>query len=258
MLDDIAKSARKNRKPFGGLQLILVGDFMQLPPIPEEGSENQYKFCFQSPKWEAAGLMKADGGTVQLEEVMRQKNDRAFIDILNEVRRGRVSKASIAALNACLVTTKMLPTDGIVPTKLHCHNKGADQDNSSKLAALPGETYSLTATDVWKVLPQSAAAKKKLQEAVVKSAPDVIELKVNAQVMLLRNSREKSVTGKSSLVNGSQGIVVRFEGVVPVVRFDTGRTMAVRPVDYEQIDPVDGGHIIRSQIPLKLAWLVHC
>ena len=69
LLDDIAKAAKGNKDPFGGVQLILVGDFLQLPPIINPGPEgtegDTRKFCFQTHTWRAAGLSKADGGTVQ-------------------------------------------------------------------------------------------------------------------------------------------------------------------------------------------------
>ena len=265
LLDDIARAAKRSHAPFGGIQLIVVGDFLQLPPILNpvpNGPEDYRRFCFQSTRWKEAGLSKSDGGTAQLEEVIRQKHDRPFINVLNEIRKGRMGQDTIDILNACLVDRKELPSDGITPTQLYCFNKDVDDENKKNLAKLPGNIYSLTATDVWKDKPSTAAAQKLLVDAIGKQAPQSIELKVGAQVMLLRNSREKNEnksSGKLDLVNGSRGVVLRFEevsktGVVPIVRFDNGKVTAIRPVEYEQLDALTGSHIIRNQVPLKLAW----
>ena len=265
LLDDIAKAAKGNKDPFGGVQLILVGDFLQLPPIINPGPEgtegDTRKFCFQTHTWRAAGLSKADGGTVQLEEVIRQKHDRPFVNVLNEIRKGRISRDTIDVLNKCLLEKKKLPTDGITPTQLYCYNTDVDFENKKNLDKLPGDVFTLTANDVWKDKPPTALAQKALVDTITKSAPLTIELKVGAQVMLLRNSREKGDDSKLGLVNGSRGVVVRFEagprtGIVPVVRFDNGKVTAIRPVEYEQIDSLTGCHIVRSQVPLKLAWYV--
>lgn len=265
LLDDIARAAKRSHAPFGGIQLIVVGDFLQLPPIlnpTPDGAEDIRRFCFQSNRWREAGLSKSDGGTAQLEEVIRQKHDRPFINILNEIRKGRISQDTIDILNSCLVEKKELPSDGITPTQLYCFNIDVDDENKKNLAKLPGDIYLLTAIDVWKDKPLTPTAQKALIDSVSKQAPQSIELKIGAQVMLLRNSRDKNddnFSGKFGLVNGSRGVVVRFEGgaktgIVPVVRFDNGKVTHVRPVEYEHLDALTGCHIIRNQVPLKLAW----
>ena len=195
LLDDIARAAKRSHAPFGGIQLIVVGDFLQLPPILNpvpNGPEDYRRFCFQSTRWKEAGLSKSDGGTAQLEEVIRQKHDRPFINVLNEIRKGRMGQDTIDILNACLVDRKELPSDGITPTQLYCFNKDVDDENKKNLAKLPGNIYSLTATDVWKDKPSTAAAQKLLVDAISKQAPQSIELKVGAQVMLLRPGKAAS------------------------------------------------------------------
>jgi ATP-dependent DNA helicase PIF1 len=101
LLNQIAIDVKKSRLPFGGIQLILSGDFMQLSPVMEriaktEGDLNvvTHKYCFQTDAWREAGLLKSQGGTIQLEEAIRQKGDTEFISILNEVRRGIRSQES--------------------------------------------------------------------------------------------------------------------------------------------------------------------
>ena len=259
LLNEIAKHVKKDKSPFGGIQLILSGDFMQLSPVMERivktvGEVNgaPSKYCFQTSAWREAGLLKPQGGTIQLEEVIRQKGDADFISILNEVRRGRISQESLDKLNACTVVRKGRPKDGIIPTKLFCYNTDADSENSKKLAELPGPVVSITAIDTWKVEPKAIGGRKSMIDSISKIASPSIDLKMGAQVMLLRNYLDGS--SKAGLVNGSKGVIVGLRGGLPTVLFENGETEIVRPVEYENIDVVSVGHLKRRQIPLRLAW----
>ena len=259
LLDEIARHVKKVQSPFGGIQLILSGDFMQLSPVMEKIVKTVVevgcapsKYCFQTSAWRKAGLSKPQGGTIQLEEVIRQKGDTDFIGILNEVRRGRISLESLDKLNACTIGRKERPKDGIIPTKLFCYNIDADSENSKKLAELPGPVVSTAAIDTWKVEPNAAAVRKSMIDSISKIASPSIDLKMGAQVMLLRNYIDGS--GKAGLVNGSKGVIVRLSGGLPTVLFENGETEIIRPVEYENIDVLNGGHLKRRQIPLKLAW----
>lgn len=258
LLNKIAKDVKKSQLPFGGIQLILSGDFMQLSPVMERIAKTEvdvnvvpHKYCFQTNAWREAGLLKSQGGTIQLEEAIRQKGDMEFISILNEVRRGRISQKSLDRLNVCTVSRKERPTDGIIPTKLFCYNVEADNENSKKLAELPGPVISVTAIDDWKVEPKAIAAQQSMIDSMSKIAAPSIDLKMGAQVMLLRNC----VTGsrKLGLVNGSKGVIVGMSRGFPTVLFENGDRETVRPVDYE-VDIKNVGRLTRSQIPLKLAW----
>lgn len=256
LLDEIARKVKKNKNPFGGIQLILSGDFMQLSPIPEKGlkiEEETIKYCFQSPQWRDAGLLKSHGGTIQLEEVLRQKDDSAFVDILNEVRKGQISQKSLTKLNQCVVGTKAKPTAGVVPTKIFCYNRDVDRENSKKLAELPGNVVSATAIDIWTIRAKSTAAERTIIDSMDKVAPPSIDLKIGAQVMLLRN-QNKGDESATRLVNGSRGVITGMKGHIPTVMFDTGETISVKPVEYEYIDPLGSRLFVRKQIPLKLAW----
>lgn len=259
LLDEVSRAARNIQAPFGGLQIILMGDFMQLPPILDKGlapdpDQAQRKFCFQSGIWDDAGLSKRDDGTVLLEEVIRQKDDLAFVNILNEIRKGQISCDTMTLLNTCLVSVKELPSDGIIPTKLYCYNKDVDAENTRKLAELDGEMRSVSAIDSWRKTPSTAVLKKSILESISKSVPVSLELKVGAQVILLRNA-EKKAPGKSGLVNGSRGVVMGFDSDgLPKVRFDSGEVQIVPRVEHELVGLGGDGEVIRKQIPLKLAW----
>lgn len=278
LLDVLAQRVRGIECPFGGLQLIIVGDFLQLPPVSastSNGFEN-VRFCFQSSVWEAAGL-NTEGGMVDLNTVVRQNEDDNFVDMLNSLRRGITTPALLQELEKCVVGRKPLPNDGIVPTKLYCTNKDVDRENQQRLADLKEDDIKIEAVNVENFKNMTQRAQKSLRELADKRVPPTITLKRGAQVMLLRNKMDfnwKSRSekwasidqmgskGEKGLVNGSRGVVVGFTGskqdggLIPLVRFDCGKVIAVGRTEYEIFDPEGGGCIVRSQIPLKLAWAV--
>lgn len=110
-MEEVARIIRKNHAPFGGIQVILCGDFFQLPPVFSEGEK---KYCFEAVSWN-----KVISKCVELKTVFRQK-DQSFVQLLNEVRTGHISKASWDKLQECC--TRELPHDGIEPTRL-CKKK---------------------------------------------------------------------------------------------------------------------------------------
>jgi ATP-dependent DNA helicase PIF1 len=265
LLDEIARKVFDNDMPFGGMQLIVVGDFMQLPPVQRNESK---QFCFQSHVWEASGLSLING-RVHLNQVERQK-DTTFVKYLNEVRIGRISQGFINELEKCLVQNKPRPADGIYPTKLYAINKEVDQENKEKLDELPGELYVMKAIDKWKKEPKKSSQVAHFRQSLDLMIPEEIELKIGAQVMLLRNRSKMTFGGykldaaalnSNSLVNGSRGKIVSFSESVlrpgtflPLVAFDNGLRVTIGPVDYVYNGPNGDGEIVRQQIPLKLAW----
>jgi ATP-dependent DNA helicase PIF1 len=257
--------------PFGGIQVICVGDFFQLPPVSREeypggGNSNNRKykpFCFDSPVWQELGL---SDNMVELQEVQRQDNRGDFVELLNKVRIGQMDHVDIAKLNAkCVIDDDKhpLPTDGILPTRLYSHNKDVDAENETQLAKLAGKEVVCQARNKWReALPLGtlASVKTKMADSLSKELPDAIKLKVGAQVMLTRNKDLDR-----SLVNGSRGVVIGFErngsgesAVVPVVRFDCGVVTKIAPVEAVRYNPDAGGAgcLVRTQVPLKLAWAI--
>jgi ATP-dependent DNA helicase PIF1 len=248
--------------PFGGMQVICVGDFFQLPPISKDVDYNNrsYKpFCFDSPVWQELGLTD---NMVELQEVQRQDNRGDFVELLNKVRIGQMDHGDIAKLNAkCVIDDDKhpLPTDAILPTRLYSHNKDVDTENETQLAKLAGKEVVCQARDRWReALPLGTLAlvKKKMADSLSKELPDAIQLKVGAQVMLTRNKDLDR-----SLVNGSRGVVVGFEtgeNNIPIVRFDCGVVTRIVPVEAVRYNPDAGGAgcLVRTQVPLKLAWAI--
>ena len=149
MLDACGRAVRRDakhgpgcdrRRAFGGLQLVSCGDFFQLPPV---GLGRFGKlFAFQSPAWQLCGM-----GNVVLTQVVRQQGDQRFVRMLNELRLGVASPRTLDVLASCHVDRKPRVADGILPTKLYCTNANVDEENASRLKALPGESVTFRAGD---------------------------------------------------------------------------------------------------------------
>jgi ATP-dependent DNA helicase PIF1 len=253
-LDAIGREVRScPSNPFGGIQLVLSGDFFQLPPV----SLRQSGFAFETPAWTNAAIQ-----LVELRTVVRQSGDCTFIDLLNRVRVGECTKEISDILEECHVSRKDVPTDGILPTKLYCTNRNVDAENDSKLRDVLGMATTFMSTDEFKG-DYDETVRKNMATTLDKKVPSILQLKVGAQVMLTRNMP------LFHLVNGSRGVVVSFDlgqktdshrqigsganlKVYPVVRFTNGVKMAV----YEEnvFHAERSGAMTRWQLPLKLAW----
>lgn len=235
-IEAVARFIRGNDKPFGGIQLILCGDFFQLPPVTKVFGQSQgnagKKFCFQSKAWD-----KCINLSFELKQVHRQK-DNEFVRILNSIRLGRVTPE----IESRLLSTsgQRVESDGIVATQLCSHTKDADQINESKLNKLD------TGEKIFNALDSSQYSVTQLDAQV--PAPAKLILKLGAQVMLLKN-----INISDGLVNGARGVVINYTDGYPVVKFKSGREYLARPEKWSIRAP-DGTVIFRKQVPLKLAW----
>ncbi|XP_060899427.1 ATP-dependent DNA helicase PIF1 [Labrus mixtus] len=234
-LESVARSVRRSTQPFGGIQLIVCGDFLQLPPV-SKGKEKA-SFCFQARSWRKVMQLN-----MELTEVRRQ-TDQSFISLLQAVRVGRVTEE---------VTTKLLESayhhierDGILATRLCTHKDDVELTNENKLQQLPGSVRVFEALDSDPALVKTIDAHTPVNR--------VIQLKIGAQVMLTKNL---DVT--RGLVNGARGVVVAFESGkhgLPRVRFVCGVTEVLKPERW--VFKSGGGiHLSRQQLPLKLAWAI--
>ncbi|WWD20773.1 hypothetical protein CI109_105250 [Kwoniella shandongensis] len=185
----LGQMIRKNQKPFGGIQIIVTGDFFQLPPVTKGGAAP--KFCFEAEMWDETIHM-----SVNLTKVFRQKDQR-FVDMLNEMRFGRLSPQSIASFKA--LSRTIIYDDTIEPTELFPRREDVDRANRTRLLQLNTDGYSYTATDGGAITDPSQ--REKLLANFM--ATGYLELKIDAQVMLIKNMDE-------TLVNGSMGKVIGF------------------------------------------------
>ena len=198
-LNTLAKKARRNNMPFGGIQVIACGDFYQLPPVVKrnnpDGSDNSEPveafFSFESDAW-----YEVIEQTLMLKEVFRQKGDQKFIDMLNEMRTGAVSNETINEFRR-LSRPLQCPL-GISPAELFATRVEVDRANNTRLNRIPGNAQVFSAVDGGNLdNPQRQTLLSNFL------APQQLYLKKNAQVMCIKNFDE-------TLVNGSLGSVIDF------------------------------------------------
>ena len=248
LLDDVGKSVRKcYTKPFGGLQLVFVGDFYQLPPVCKAGEK--MTFAFESPVWKAV-VEK----TYALTIIHRQR-DPVFQKVLDEARRGELSEESYQIL----VERKAAKWKGnaIRPTMLFTRNDDINAINQSYLDRLPGEAIVFEATTEVppRVNPEDVAYQV---QRLDKDAPyePTLRLKVGAQVMLLAQQYEERGDKKEpihGLVNGSRGVVTEFTPCNnPVVKFMNGKTLIMKEHTWSSDETENA--VKRKQLPLRLAY----
>lgn len=186
-LDQIARQIRNNGRPWGGIQLVITGDFFQLPPVPDR-NKRETKFAFDAATWSTS-----IDHTIGLTQVFRQK-DHEFAHMLNEMRLGRVSEETVETFRS--LSRRLEYNDGITATELFPTRNEVESSNMMRLRALPGEVRTFAAQD-----SGDPNIRDKLLENMM--APKVIDLKKGAQVMLIKNLDD-------TLVNGSLGKVIGF------------------------------------------------
>jgi ATP-dependent exoDNAse (exonuclease V) alpha subunit len=234
MVDEICRAVRKKDEPFGGIQLIMSGDFFQLPPI-NRGDSRAGGFVVNSNVWQ-----ELDPVICYLEEQHRQE-DEELIDILNAMRAGELRRHHAEKL---LARVDVMPEGDETLTELHTVNVDVDKMNESQLEQLDGDELFYTQTTTG-----GANYVEALQRSVL--APATLRLKKGAFVMAVKNSLDRKY------VNGSLGIVIDFEPGTeyPVVEFKNGKVLTMSPDTWELRDG-DKKRASITQIPLRLAWAI--
>ena len=235
MVDEVCRIVRKEPDlPFGGIQIIMSGDFFQLPPI-NRGDSRAGSCVVNTDVWQ-----ELDPVICYLEEQHRQ-DDETLIEILNAIRAGDVRRNHAETL---LARTEVYPEDFELLTELHTVNVDVDTMNAAKLAEIEGDEISYE---------QSSTGSENYVEGLQRSvlAPKVLNLKLGALVMAVKNSPERKY------VNGSIGTVIDFEPHTdyPIVAFQNGKEVAMSPDTWELRDG-DKKRASITQIPLRLAWAI--
>ncbi|MGO1400429.1 MAG: AAA family ATPase [Moraxellaceae bacterium] len=284
LVSQVLKHVRKNDTAFGGIQVVVAGDFFQLPPIGSKGESNREKFAFMSEAW-----LDAKFRICYLSEQHRQVNEEIesgldLDDILNQIRRQEVTFEAIAALESTFDQNV-----DVTRTRLYTHNLNVNKINDKELAALDGEMMRFEAT---------STGDSKLVETLKKTVrtQDELILKVGAKVMFIKNNTELGVS------NGTMGELIGFVAVkvddskdssdtiikedesdsdaytasagndetdseqakakkpttqkMPVVRLNSGREVVAEPEEWIIED--ETGDVLASylQVPLCLAWAI--
>lgn len=250
-LEGLARRLRMSELPFGGIQLIFSGDFLQLPPVGER------TFCFDCEAW---NFCIPKENIVVLTEMMRQ-NEPDFVAVLQKLRKANVDDECKRILGDRAKPYES-EEDGVEPTFLFAVNRKVDEFNRAKYNAINAEEHTYEMTTCWhKKVDYPDSYLKKI------NLPEKVQLKKGAQVMHLVNHPD------GEIVNGSLGIVVDFvaappepdkNGVktapkaaitekFPLVKFDCGRELIIQPVSHS-IEEKEKFILTYTQLPLNLAW----
>jgi ATP-dependent DNA helicase PIF1 len=243
MVEAVCREIRGNNRAFGGMQVILVGDFFQLPPITKrEENRNeeqemlledtvQSQFAFNSSAWRSLNPI-----VCYLSEQHRQEDEK-FLEILSAIRRGEVEEEHRELL------LKRRGSHQKDAAQLFSHNADVNEINNQELAKIAESTH---------VFTMKARGSEGMVAALKRGclSPEILHLKVAARVMFTKND-----IGSHSYVNGTLGVVEGFvkENGYPIVKTHKGKRLVVEPVEW-RVD--DNGRTLASitQLPLRLAW----
>lgn len=232
LFDRILRHLRRSSVPFGGVQLILCGDFFQLPPVTR-GDAPPTRLAYHASSWQ-----ELQPTVCYLEEQHRQV-DADYLGVLSDLRSGAVSALSRERL---VSRYGVAPEGPVAPTKLYCHNANVDAENERELAKLPGNPVSYRRSS-----RGSAALVEGLQKGCL--APETLYLKPGARVMFVKNSFEEGYA------NGTLGVVERCDAKGVRVRTARGSRIEVEPTSWRVED--DGRVKAEiTQYPLRLAWAI--
>lgn len=249
IIDHVARISRgKRTEAFGGMQIVLSGDFYQLPPVGNNYDPDTSAFCFESENWCAC-----ISTVVQLTIIHRQKNE-PYKKILNQIRVGKITQSTIRALNQRII----LPQQEIKPTILFPMRALADAVNKreySKLTTVEEHVYDLQSSTT--IPPQKQLLPMDIEKEIMSLsnallAEHTLRLKIGTQVMCVANLDQE---GEYPIINGSQGIVIGFSSInnYPIVKFRHGAVLQVQPHGWVS-ETIPG--ICLKQIPLIYSWAI--
>lgn len=245
-IDLILRNVRGSRQPFGGVQLLLIGDLAQLSPIIRDDEWSVLRPYYNTPYFfSSIVLQKSDYVRIELDKVYRQSDER-FIRILNEMREQQLSTQSLEQLNARYIEG-FRPDAGDPYITLTTHNKAAQQINQEWLDAIDAPVTEYKAT-VRGDFPADAFP-----------TDAVLKLKVGAQVMFVKNDNSP----EKRYYNGKLGTVGRLTPDTVHVLTPEGNEIEVQALEWsnvryqadgEQVNEENAGTF--AQIPLKTAWAI--
>jgi len=241
LLNELLKAVRNNEEPFGGIQLILFGDFLQLPPVNRDKTETF--FCFESDAWKEANI-----DMITLSDIYRQ-SDKELINMLSDLRFGNLTQHDIELLRSRFKQNDM---DNVFEaTILGTHNFQIEKINANKLKELDTKEKTFIAR---------YEGKQEKIEFLKKNCivPENLTLKVGSQVMMLKNTYSKE-----GIINGSIGVVRSFDSKkgYPIVEFTNGSYIKIIPEEWciEKFNENSGEmevEAMMTQVPLILAWAI--
>ena len=251
MVDAVCREVKQKSEAFGGLQVVFVGDFFQLPPVADkefardvqdadlfvdiDPEATPARFACDARSWKDAKVL-----TCYLTEQYRQ-DDADFLAILSAIRQNTFGDKHLAHLQKRKIDPTKAPANA---PKLFSHNLNVDQVNDATLSKLSDTLQTFVMTSVGHEVLVSILKKGCL-------SPENLQLKIGAEVMCTKNSQ------KDGFVNGTLGTVVRFEAGsgYPVIETRGGRKVTIEPLEWTLEENGKIKAQIR-QIPLRLAWAI--
>ncbi|MFH1188346.1 MAG: PIF1 family DEAD/DEAH box helicase [bacterium] len=243
-IDAVCRKVHHTDLPFGGMQIVLVGDFFQLPPVRKNGSTDTHRVIFEEKEqifaYDSSAWIRSNLAVCYLTEQHRQ-DDVTMSSVLLAIRRNCFNQSHMLHIKARRIELHQAPAD---VTKLFSHNVNVDKINDERLKELSGEP---------KHFVMSSEGSKALVESLKRNclSKDDLVLKLGAKVMFTKNN------AKDGFVNGTLGTVVSFHGDTgfPIVTLTNGKRIEVYPMDWS-IE--DGGKAKAkiTQLPLRLAWAI--
>lgn len=246
-IDVELRRIRRNSKPFGGVQLLMIGDLQQLPPIAHGGEDELLRQYYKTLYFfSSAALKSMKYSCIELKNVYRQ-TDRHFIDILNHARDCTLTSQDISDLNARYIPGfSPKPEDGYI--RLMTHNRQVDYVNETEMEKLDSKPYTFVAA-VTGTFPEESYP-----------TANSLTLKKGAQVMFIKNDPERR------FINGTLGEVKSIDKNSIAVRLaESGTVIDVEPVEWQNIryqfdeesKEISSKQIGRfKQYPLKAAWAI--
>ena len=250
-IDAVLRRFREHGQPFGGMQLLMIGDLAQLTPVVTPEDERMLKPYYDTPYFFGSkALQQIDYVTIQLSHVYRQQ-DESFIALLNEIREGHPSAEALSKLNSRSLTPGPSPKgEGSGYIRLTTHNNLANFYNESELQKLPGRSYQYRA-EVKGTFPEYSYP-----------TAETLVLKEGAQVMFVKNDP----SGEHNYYNGRIGRVMEAsENRLTVYCEGDAEAIEVEPLEWENMrytlneqtreieSEVQGTF---KQLPLRLAWAI--
>jgi len=232
LIDQVLRFVRETDTPFGGMQVVLCGDFFQLPPVSRMG-EMPAEFAYRAESWRTLSP-----AICYLEEQYRQDDDE-YLSVLNAIRDNAVDTYHVELLHKQIKKEAGSRED---MTVLHSHNAQVDTENDRELRRISGKVYEYR---------MSSTGSQRLADVLIKSclAPEVLRLKVGARVMFVKNNFD------AGYVNGTLGVVEKLSRDEIAVRTISGTLIDV-PKESWQIEEDGKVKAQISQFPLRLAWAI--
>ena len=251
-IDSVLRRFREHSMPFGGVQLLMIGDLQQLTPVVTPEDERMLSGYYDTPYFFGSkALQQIDYVTIQLEHVYRQQ-DASFVSLLNEVRNGHPSAEALEKLNSRVTTanSRELNENGSLAIRLTTHNNLANYYNESELQKLPGRSYQYRA-DIKGTFPDYSYP-----------TAETLVLKEGAQVMFIKNDP----SGEHKYYNGRIGqvqeasekhLTVYCEGDAEAIEVEALEWENTRYTLNEQTREIEAEvQGTFKQLPLRLAWAI--